>query len=181
MYLVLEETQENVERGMKRFGMASAEQKRRGLFFLIDLGQLRVSKGSHHAASFEELQDFLSASLRKLHVRRLVIDSVSAVGVHYPTAEAFRQGLFAFSRFLREEDVTTLLLAEAPEGDLLTRYGIEQFLADSFTHLGLEETKGQLRRTLTVRKMRFTKHDTVKHPVYISDAGLTVLADEKVV
>lgn len=181
MYLVLEETQENVERGMKRFGMASDELKRQGLFFLIDLGELRMMRGSRNAASFEELQDFLSASLRKGNIRRLVIDSLSAVGLHYSTAEAFREGLFAFSRFLREEDVTTLLLAESPEGELLTRYGIEQFLADSFTHLGLEETKGQLRRTITVRKMRFTKHDTVKHPVYISDTGLTVLADEKVV
>jgi KaiC/GvpD/RAD55 family RecA-like ATPase len=61
----------------------------------------------------------------------------------------------------------------------MTRYGVEQFLADSFLHLALEDVKGELRRTLTVRKMRFTKHDTGKHPVHITRDGL-VVAEERV-
>ena len=76
---------------------------------------------------------------------------------------------------------TVNLIAESPDAHALTAHGVEQFIADSFVHLGLEEVKGELRRTLTVRKMRFTKHDTAKHPMYITPKGLAVAADEKVV
>jgi len=133
------------------------------------------------AIGFREIQDFLASSLKTAHVRRLVIDSLSAIGLHYASPGEFRERLFGFSRFLRDQEVTTLLIAESPDAHALTAHGVEQFIADSFVHLGLEEVKGELRRTLTVRKMRFTKHDTTKHPMYITPAGLAVAADEKVV
>jgi len=148
---------------------------------MIDLGELRVAGPEGSAIGFREIQDFLASSLKTAHVRRLVIDSLSAIGLHYASPGEFRERLFGFSRFLRDQEVTTLLIAESPDAHALTAHGVEQFIADSFVHLGLEEVKGELRRTLTVRKMRFTKHDTTKHPMYITPAGLTVAADEKVV
>jgi KaiC/GvpD/RAD55 family RecA-like ATPase len=57
---------------------------------------------------------------------------------------------------------------------------VEQFLADSFIVLGLEEIKGELRRTLIIRKMRFTDHDTTKRPFHISKKGIEVFVSEKV-
>ncbi len=180
MYVMLEETKENLERAMRTFGLDGSAQERSGRFLLIDLGELRNSGPKGVAIGFEELQEFLASTLKSSNVRRLVIDSLSAVGVRYATAEEFRERFFVFSRFLREQDVTTVLVAESPESQTLTRFGVEQFLADSFVHLGLEEVRGDLRRTLTVRKMRFTKHDTAKHPVHITANGLAVLAEEKV-
>ncbi len=181
MYVVLEETKVSVERVMKVFGIDGRGLERSGRFLLIDLGELRVAGTEGSIVGFRELQEFLASSLRAAGVRRLVIDSLSAVGLHYRSAEEFRERLFAFARFLREQDVTTILVAEAPEGQALTRYGVEQFLCDSFIYLGLEEVHGELRRTLTVRKMRFTKHDTAKHPFHITATGLNVVAEEKVV
>jgi len=181
MYIILEETKRNLERAMRCFGMDGAALSESKRFFLIDLGELRVSGTKGSSIGFDELQEFLESSLKAADIRRLAIDSLAAIGLHYANPEVFRERLFAFCRFLRETDVTTLLLAEAPEGQTLTRYGVEQFVTDSFVHLGLEEVKGELRRTITVRKMRFTRHDTAKHPFYISSTGLNVVADEKVV
>ena len=110
-----------------------------------------------------------------------MIDSLSAVGLHYASPAEYRERLFTFCRFLRAQDVTTLLIAESPDTHSLTQFGVEQFLADSVVHLGLEEVRGDLRRTVTVRKMRFTKHDTAKHPMHITASGLVVASDEKVV
>ena len=121
------------------------------------------------------------AALPSSGAKRLVVDSLSVLGLYYPNPEQLRERLFAFSRFLRSRDLTTLLLTESIEGAGLTRYGVEQFVADSFVHLGLEEVKGDLRRTLTVRKMRFTHHDASKHPVHIGPSGMVVLDEEKVI
>ncbi len=180
MYVMLEETKENLERAMRAFGLEGSPLDRSSRFLLIDLGELRNTGPKTFSIGFEELQEFLASTLRSSNVRRLVIDSLSAVGLRYATAEEFRERLFAFCRFLRDSDATTILIAEAPDGSALTRSGVEQFLADSFTFLGLEEVRGDLRRTVTVRKMRFTKHDTAKHPVHITAGGLTVVAEEKV-
>ena len=169
MYLVLEETKASLQRVMRTFGMGYEDLERSERCLMIDLGELRVAGPEGSAIGFREIQDFLASSLKTAHVRRLVIDSLSAIGLHYA------------SRFLRAQDVTTVLIAESPDAQSLTAHGVEQFIADSFVHLGLEEVKGELRRTLTVRKMRFTKHDTAKHPMYITPKGLAVAADEKVV
>lgn len=181
MYVVLEETKANLERVMRTFGMETEDLERSGRFLLIDLGELRDTGAGGSVVGFEELQEFLASSLKATSTRRLVIDSLSAIGLHYATVEKFRERLFVFSRFLRDQDVTTLLIAESPEGQSLTRFGVEQFLADSFVVLGLEEVRGDLRRTVTVRKMRFTNHDTAKHPFHITAGGMNILADEKVV
>ena len=181
MYVVLEEAKESLQRVMQMFGMDFGDIEKADRFLLIDLGELRVSGSQGSPIGFRELQDFLASSLKTAHVRRLVIDSLSAIGLHYGSAAEYRERLFAFCRFLRGMDVTTLLIAESPDPHALTQFGVEQFLADSVVHLGLEEVKGELRRTLTVRKMRFTKHDTGKHPMHITSVGIEVAADEKVV
>ena len=181
MYVVLEETKASLQRVMRTFGMGLEELERSGRFLMIDLGELRVSGTDGSPIGFRELQEFLASALKAARVKRLVIDSVSAIALHYPSPGEFRERLFAFSRFLREREVTSLLIAESQDERGLTSHGVEQFIADSVVHLGLEEVKGELRRTLTVRKMRFTKHDATKHPMRITSTGLVVAADEKVV
>ena len=181
MYVALEETKASLSRVLRTFGMNAENLERTGRFLMIDLGELRVSGPEGSPIGFRELQEFVAPSLKSARAKRLVIDSLSAIGLHYPTPGEFRERLFAFSRFLRDQDVTTLLIAESADSSGFAAHGVEEFIADSFVHLGLEEVKGELRRTLTVRKMRFTKHDTTKHPMYITETGLVVAADEKVV
>ncbi len=182
MYLSLEEPRANLDKVLQCFSMEMAPFESMGKLILLDLGELRVNdKETGPMLGFGELQDFLRSSLKKNSVERLVVDSLSAMGLHYRSMRDLREELFLFARFLHETKVTTLLITESLENAGLTRWGFEQFVADSFIHLGMEETKGELRRTITIRKMRFTKHDTVKHPLRITQKGIVVEADERVV
>lgn len=179
-FLALEEERESVERVAALFGMELKRMEDEGKFVLVDLGAIRAgSSRDGLAVGLRELEDFLRSCIASTHVRRIVVDSISAVGLRYRSMYELREEMFAFTRFLRESKVTSLLVTEAPEAGRLTRFGVEQFLADSFLHLALDEVKGELRRTLTVRKMRFTRHDTGKHPVHITADGL-VVAEERV-
>lgn len=181
LYLVLEETRESIERAMVAYGMDPGPLERSGQFLLVDMGEVRADDPSKSVVGFDDIRDFLAAALPRSRAKRLVIDSLSAIGLYYSTPEELRERLFAFARFLRSHDLTTLLITESIEGGSLTRYDVEQFVADSFIHLGLEEVKGDLRRTLTIRKMRFTRHDSTKHPVHITSSGIVVMDQEKVV
>ena len=164
MVVVLEETRGSLERAMASYGMQVSPYEREGRFLLVDIGELRTDE-PERVVGFDEVRGFLEAALPRSGARRLVLDSLSAIGLYYSSPEQLRERMFSFTRFLRARDVTTLLITESEEGAGLTRFGVEQFLADSFIYLGLEEIKGDLRRTLTVRKMRFTRHDAAKHPV----------------
>lgn len=180
VFLALEEERENVERVAAIFGMELKEMEEAGKFVLVDLGSLRAGRGADRVTvGLRDLEDFLRSALASANVRRVVVDSISAVGLRYRSLAELREEMFGFTRFLRESRVTSLLVTESPEGGRLTRFGVEQFLADSFIHLALDEVKGELRRTLTVRKMRFTRHDTGRHPVHITPEGI-VVAEERV-
>lgn len=152
----------------------------RGDLSFIDLGEMRkLSKGDEFL-DFDSLESMLSGLIEATGAKRLVIDSLAVLGLHYDSLNDFRRELFQFGRFLSEKEITSLLVTEAGEKGGLTRFGIEQFIADSFIYLGLENVKGELRRTIVVRKMRLTNHDICVHPFLITNEGLKVSSDVKV-
>ncbi|MEM2900028.1 MAG: ATPase domain-containing protein [Thermoplasmata archaeon] len=111
-------------------------------------------------------------------MKRIVIDSITAVGLYYKSMEELRQEMFRFVRFLKESKVTAVLITESitQSGDT-TRYGIEQFVADSFIVLSYEKKQGEFRRAVSVLKMRLTKHDSGTHPFLITNTGIEVSSE----
>lgn len=182
IYLTLEESRESIIRAANAYDMDLEALEERGDLYLVDLGKMRVECSASEEldwglVSFETLKDFLKNHISFSHSKRLVIDSVTAVGVYYKTVDLFRRELFKFSRFLKESGITTVIISETTEGKD-SRYGIEEFIADSLIRLDYENTEGEYRRTMTVRKMRFTKHDPLKHPFLIMENGMEISPDE---
>jgi circadian clock protein KaiC len=103
------------------------------------------------------------------------------MGLAYSNIEALRADMFRFATNLRRKGLTTILITENVGEGTLSRFGVEEFITDSFIQLGLERRQGELRRTLTVRKMRFTRQESSIHPFVIMNKGIVVAADEKVV
>jgi KaiC/GvpD/RAD55 family RecA-like ATPase len=184
IYLTLEEPRENILRALNAYGMDITKYEEEGKFILLDLGEVRrrvnVSE-EEGVIGFSALIELLKNLMDFTGAKRFALDSVTAVGLYYEDSPGvLRRELFKFAGFLKEKDITSLLITESIENGQLTRYGIEQFIADSFIVFGLEDMKGELRRTVTVRKMRFTKHDTMKHPMLITSSGINVSAESKV-
>jgi KaiC/GvpD/RAD55 family RecA-like ATPase len=186
IYLTLEERRENIQRAMKGFGMDVEKYEKEGKLILVDVGKIRTkgpSDGDQKRVTvgFGKLTNFLQKFLKSTKAKRLVLDSITAAGLYYKEQEVMRQELFAFTSFLQSTDITSVLITESlnETGDL-TRYGVEQFIADSFINLGLERVGTELRRTITVRKMRFTRHNTKVHPLLISNNGIVIEAEAEV-
>lgn len=182
IYLTLEESKDSILRAARTYGMDLEDPNLEGRSYLVDLGKMRAECTTAEEldwglASFETLQDFLKNHISFSKARRLVIDSITAVGVYYSSSEIFRRELFKFARFLKDSGMTSLLISET--GDAGTsRYGNEEFVADSLIKLDYESMSGEYRRTVTVKKMRFTKHDPLKHPFLIMENGIEVSTDE---
>lgn len=186
IYLTLEERRENIQRAMKGFGMDVEKYEKEGKLILVDVGKIRTkvpSDGDQKRVTvgFGKLTNFLQKFLKSTKAKRLVLDSITAAGLYYKEQEVMRQELFAFTSFLQSTDITSVLITESlnETGDV-TRYGVEQFIADSFINLGLERVGTELRRTITVRKMRFTRHNTKVHPLLITNNGIVIEAEAEV-
>jgi KaiC/GvpD/RAD55 family RecA-like ATPase len=184
IYLTLEESRDNIIRAMSNYGMDIEKYEKEGKLVILDMGEIRArcdASEEEGVVGFEALRALLDNLMQFTKAKRLAIDSLTAIGLYYEDSTGrLRRELFKFAASLKGRNITSILITESVENGALTRYGIEQFIADSFINLGLEDVKGELRRTITVRKMRFTKHDTTKHPMLISQTGITVSADSKV-
>jgi KaiC/GvpD/RAD55 family RecA-like ATPase len=184
IYISVEESRENLLTAARSYGMDVENLERQGKMFLIDLGGMMRENVTaeddikHELVGFKTLQAFIERFLSQVKVERLVIDSLTAISIYYRSEEDFRQETFRFTRFLKRRGITTVLISEATSRDgVYTKYGIESFIGDSFIVLGLDKKEGEYRRTITVLKMRFVRHDTGTHPFLITQSGIEVASE----
>jgi len=125
--------------------------------------------------SVDRLLDAIHEQAVAIDAKRIVFDSVAALGLPYQDPVRLRRDLHRLCALLRELGCTTLLLTERPEEEgRITRYDIEQFVAQGVIVLHLSRTH----RAIEVRKMRGTRHDTNVHTFRITDRGIVVYPGE---
>lgn len=176
IFITLEEGSDNVRHTMVTHNMDIDKYINEGKLYIIDLGEVETNstKGTRHIRGFESLAEFLSNLIKISHARRVVVDSISAIAINYETSGDLRQGLFRFGRFLKENNVTALLTSESLGPEKITRFGVEEFIADSFIQLMLREEDGVLNRYILVRKIRFSSHSPKIHTYQIMTDGIVI-------
>jgi KaiC/GvpD/RAD55 family RecA-like ATPase len=175
IFITLEEGSESVKATMNSHGMDIDAFISTGKIFLIDLGEPEEDgRSSSKVNGFRSIMDLLRNLIKLSKAKRIVIDSVSAVGAFYVNREEFRRSLINFVRFLKSNHITAVLITESTS-DTKTRFEVEEFIADTFIMLGLKEVEGKLSRSLIVRKMRHTWHDTTSHPFTITTRGIEII------
>jgi KaiC/GvpD/RAD55 family RecA-like ATPase len=184
VFLALEESRDNVLRAITNFSPDFEDMVNKGLINLIDFGEIRKScdtdeelKGE--VASLATIQKFLNNYIDTSGAKRVVVDSLSAISLYYPMMNNMRRELFRFARFLKDKGVTSVVVSELITNDG-RKFNVEQFVSDSVIMLGYENVNNEFRRTVTVYKMRFTKHDPYKHPFRISEEGIEVWPKEQI-
>lgn len=178
LFIALEESRENILRAAGSYDMDIEKLEDAGMMQLIDFGDVRKETTTDDElalgiVNFRNLQDILIRIIKESGASRLVIDSIPAVGIYYSSTDELRRELFIFCRNLKDTGITTLMITEAVK-DRETRFHMEEFVVDAILDLGYENVEGEYRRTLTIYKMRFTKHDPYKHPFLITGKGIEV-------
>jgi circadian clock protein KaiC len=167
MYISFEESEADLKADVAQFG--------------INFDELSQKVKFVYLAPYD-LVDFikvLNNELFDFKPSRVVIDSLSALVMTMEDDFERRKEIFQLIRILKSSQCTSLLVSEKMDaGDgMLSRYGIEEFLTDSLILLNFESIGSTYSRTLSVRKMRKTKHSEEVHPIEISDKGICVKTD----
>ena len=122
--------------------------------------------------------DFSAALIDKINehkVSRVVVDSVSILGLYFKDPFEVRKELFKLVNSLKSAGVTALLTSEIPEDSKgLSRFGVEEFLTDGVVILNYLGLGGGSYRSLQIRKMRRTTHGMDIYPFDLSKNGISV-------
>jgi KaiC/GvpD/RAD55 family RecA-like ATPase len=165
VYITLEENPEDIKADAMQFGWNLEKFEKSGIFKLI----------YHDPVQVNNIDSVIIGEINSLKAKRLVIDSTSLLGLNIENPAQIRRRTFSIINTIKRNACTALILSEIPEGvKSLSRFGVEEFVADSVIvlhYLGIGEVSA---RSLTIRKMRRTKHGNDVYPLEISDKGIVV-------
>lgn len=117
----------------------------------------------------EDILEIIENNIKETNAKRVVIDSVSAIGLYVRDPPELRRMVLQLSNILRKNDCTAILVSEILAGkESLSRFGVEEFVVDGVIVLYNHLVRGEYRRGLNVWKMPATNHSRKIHPYNIT-------------
>lgn len=116
----------------------------------------------------------LDSAIRKVKAKRVLIDTLEVLFTGLKNEAIVRSELRRLFRWLKDRGVTAVITAEAGRGDL-TRYGMEEYVADCVIVLDHRVTEQVSTRRLRVVKFRGSQHGTNEYPFLMDGKGITVV------
>jgi len=170
VYISFEEPVENIKENARKLGMDFSKFEKDGLIQFVRYDPF-------HA---EDIYDLIEGNIKKIKAKRVIIDSISALGLYVRDASEIRRTIFNISLLLRKLDCTSIMLSEIlPLQNSLSRFGVEEFVSDGIIVLYYLRSESQFSRSLTIWKLRGSKHSQKLHPYSITDRGVIVYPKEE--
>src|SRR5690349_2386513 len=116
----------------------------------------------------------LGHAIDSIGAKRVVLDTLEALFSALPNEAIVRAELRRLFRWLKERRVTAVITGERGEGKL-TRYGLEEYVADCVILLDHRVQNQISTRRMRIVKYRGTSHGTNEYPFFIDEKGFSVL------
>jgi circadian clock protein KaiC len=116
----------------------------------------------------------IDAAIIKVGATRVVLDSLETLFSGYSNQGILRLELRRLFSHLKDQGVTTVVTAEQGEGTL-TRFGLEEYVADCVIFLDHKLHEQIATRRLRVVKYRGSAHGTNEYPFLIDERGLSII------
>jgi KaiC/GvpD/RAD55 family RecA-like ATPase len=128
------------------------------------------------------LFDELYSAINKINAKRVVIDSLATYGLYIGEVGVVRRRLLELITQLKTTGCTTLLITEIPPGSSgISRFGVEEFLADCVIVLNYLRRHGVFERSIMIWKYRGSEHSSKVHPLRITDKGIIIFPKEEII
>ncbi len=114
------------------------------------------------------------ASIKRFGAKRIVIDSLPALGLSLKSEDEIRKAMLKLSYLLGKAGITAVLISETGENKRFSKYGVEEYLVDGVIVLHYLGVGSTTTRALQIVKMRGTKHSEYLHPLEITDRGIVI-------
>jgi circadian clock protein KaiC len=116
----------------------------------------------------------LGHAIDTVGAKRVVLDTIESLFSGLSNEAILRSELRRLFRWLKDRGVTAVITAERGDG-ALTRYGLEEYVADCVILIDHRVSRNISTRTLRVVKYRGSVHGTNEYPFMIGERGISVL------
>ena len=171
VFVTAEEPAGDLRENLRTLGWDVPGWEAAGDWRFVDASPLvRAGGGGSATYGFEALAAQIGHAVDATAAQRLVLDSLNAVLSLQEDVATARQLLRTLISSLRAMGLTVVLTVETPgdPGGALSRYGVEEFVADNVVLLRNAREGTFRRRTLEVLKMRGSMH-------HKGDVGFTIV------
>ncbi len=167
LLLAFEESREQLFRNASGWGQDFAK--------LEEDGNLKVVCLYPEVSSLEDHYLNILAIVREFRPDRIAIDSLSALSRN-STDKAFREFIIALASFLKHQEITGMFTVTTTllSGGTSDTEGNISPLTDTIILLRYVEVAGEMQRSLSVLKMRGSKHDSSIRGFTIDDKGINI-------
>lgn len=174
VFMMFEETAEELAENVRSLGFDLEDLQRRKKLALdfVHIERTEIEETGEY--DLEGLFIRLGHAIDKVGAKRVVLDTIEALFSGLPNHAVLRAELRRLFRWLKERGVTAIITGERGEHSM-TRYGLEEYVADCVIVLDHRIVDQISTRSLRVVKYRGTSHGTNEYPFLIGAQGLVVL------
>ena len=120
---------------------------------------------------FTHLTQLILQGIKKIHAKRLVVDSLSVLSIQYGNQFNTRQGIQKMIYALDERKCTSIFISE----NIDSRTPPEWYAASGIVLLNHVQKTNTMEISFHVIKMRGTKHSEQTYPIRFNENGYHVL------
>lgn len=178
VFVTFEENPNDIRRNIFSLGWDVAAWERQGKWAFVDaspqLGEETVIVGKYDLGA---LIARIENAVKQIGATRVAMDSLGAIFSRFDDPSLIRNELFRIVSALKQLGVTAVMTAERSQeyGDI-TRYGVEEFVADNVIILRNVLEAEKRRRTIEILKFRGTSHNKGEYPfTIIPGEGIVVI------
>jgi len=178
VFVTFEESAQDIRRNIISLGWDVAQWEREGKWAFVDASP-QVGNESIIAGEYDlgALMARIENAVHRTGATRVSMDSLGAVFSQFRDNTTVRSELLRIAAALKNLGVTALMTAERSRdyGDI-TRFGVEEFVADNVIILRNVLEAEKRRRTMEILKFRGTNHNKGEYPFTITpDDGIVVI------
>jgi circadian clock protein KaiC len=174
VFMTFEETPEALAKNFSSLGFDLFDMESRGLIATdyVEITRSEIEETGEY--DLEGLFIRLGSAIDSIGAKRVVLDTIEALFSELPNTTILRAELRRLFHWLKDRGVTAIVTGES--GDkTLTRYGLEEYVADCVILLDFRIVEQISTRRLRIVKYRGSAHGADEYPFLIDERGVSIL------
>ncbi len=174
VYMAFEETAEELRQNVASMGvdLTAFERQEKLVIDAVYIESSEIEETGEY--NLDGLFIRLGNAIDSVKAKRVVLDTIEVLFAGLRNESLIRAELRRLFRWLKEKGVTAIVTGERGEGTL-TRYGLEEYVADCVILLDHRVNEQISTRRMRIVKYRGTVHGADEYPFLMTDTGISVL------
>ena len=168
VFMAFEETEKELAQNVASFGYDLEQLQKDGKLAIdyVFIERSEIEETGEY--DLEGLFIRLGSAVDSIKAKRVVLDTIEVLFAGLKNQSIIRSELRRLFRWLKDRSLTAIVTGERGEG-MLTRYGLEEYVADCVILLDHRVTEQLSTRRLRIVKYRGTLHGTDEYPFLMGE------------